>query len=130
MTRTSYIYEAILDDITADDLSRNTSKQLADASNDLKHQTDSYFDTDVYIEIDYRRFFEFPPLLTQFKEAMTYQLQQFPEFTFSGVRIITTNEIYHHNDRGISELATDKARLYNGDYHFVFAYKYERTDAA
>lgn len=120
--RNTILYEGILDDLTADDMHRDTARELA---GEAYVQDDDYFTTDVYLQIDYRRFFDYPPSLSRFKEALEYQLEQFPEFTFSRVRILTTNKIYHQNDGGISELATDKYHLYSGDYHFVFAFRYE-----
>ena len=69
---TNIIYESVLDDVTSDDMSNNSSRQLADEFDEMKHQSDSYFNTDVYIQLDYRRLFEYPPLLTQIKDALTY----------------------------------------------------------
>ena len=72
---TTILYESVLDDVTADDMSINSSRQLADDFDEMKHQSEPYFNTDVYIQLDYRRLFEYPPLLTQIKDALTYQLQ-------------------------------------------------------
>ena len=71
---TNIIYESVLDDVTTDDMSINSSGQLARDVVEMRHQSDSYFNTDVYIQVDYYRLFEYPPLLTQIKDALTYQL--------------------------------------------------------
>lgn len=78
--------------------------------------------------MDYRRFFEYPPSLIQFKDALLYQFQQFPEFAFSDVRIVTRNEIYHRNDQGISDYENNVNRLPDSCYYFVFAFKYESSN--